>query len=323
MKMISFVVPVLNEEGNVDLAYQAIIDIMESRLKRFWFEIIFTDNHSTDKTFENLTRLAKQDHRVRAIRFSRNVGYQRSIHTGYSASLGDAVIQLDCDLQDPPGVIPTFVEKWEEGYKVVYGVRKSRCEFFATSLVRKLFYRLITRISDEPLPHDAGDFRLVDRKLVNVLKTTNETRPYIRGAISAMGFDQIGVPYDRDSRKKGQSKFPLRAMVGLAIDGILSQSIVPLRIAVWLGLLVSIITTLTAIGYLIGKLALGQDWPPGFATTTFLLLTAITLNAVFLGIIGEYLGRIFLQLRGRPFVIVESELNKPSAAVVNEAEESH
>ena len=321
MKIISFVIPVLNEEGNVDLAYQAIIDIMESRLGKYKFEIIFTDNHSTDKTFEKLTRLAKRDERVRVIRFSKNVGYQRSIYTGYSASLGDAAIQLDCDLQDPPGIIPTFVEKWEEGYKVVYGVRKSRREFFVTSLVRKLFYRLISRISEEPLPHDAGDFRLIDRKLIDVLKETNETRPYIRGAIAAMGFDQIGVPYDRESRKTGSSKFPLRAMIGLAIDGILSQSIVPLRIAVWLGLLVSIITTLIAIGYLVGKSIFGQDWPPGFATTTFLLLISITLNAVFLGIIGEYLGRIFLQLRGRPFVIIESELNKPSAAVLHDSEE--
>ena len=312
-RLISICVPVFNEERNIEPLYQALVPVMQQVSDRYDFELLFTDNHSTDRTFEVLADLASRDPRVRAIRFSRNFGFQRSIFTAYSNARGDAAVQIDCDLQDPPSLILDFLQKWEAGYQVVYGIRATRQEHWWMNVTRKIFYRLIDSLSEDPLPHDAGDFRLVDRRVLNELLKFEDYQPYLRGTIATLGFEQIGIPYARAERERGESKFSFGQLMALALDGILNHSVVPLRIATYLGLLISVTTFLGIVSYGIGRIVLGKDWPPGFATIVILILGSLSLNALFLGVIGEYLGRIYRQVKRRPLTIVERELNAPEA----------
>ena len=316
-RLITICVPVFNEEQNIRPLYEALLPVMEEVSGRYDFELLFTDNHSTDQGFQILEQLAQQDCRVRILRFSRNFGFQRSIATAYSNALGDAAVQIDCDLQDPPSLILNFIQKWEQGYQVVYGVRSIRKESWWMHSTRKLFYRLIDFLSEDKLPLDAGDFRLLDRRVLDELGKFEDYQPYLRGAIAAMGFNQIGIPYDRAERQRGQGKFSFGELMGLALDGILNHSVVPLRIATYLGLAVSVLTLLAIGGYGIGRLILRKDWPPGFATLIIMILGSLGLNALFLGIIGEYLGRIYRQVKHRPLTIVERVVNPGPAQSEN------
>ena len=308
-KLISLVVPVLNEEENIDLFWKGVNSAIEPLRASYDFEFVFTDNHSTDRTFELLAALAAKHPEVKVIRFSRNFGYQKSLLTGYTAARGDAAIQLDCDLQDPPELVAEFLRRWEEGNAVVYGVRTTRQESFAMQSVRRLYYRLVNALSEEPLPLDAGDFRLLDRRILDELEKHKDAHPYIRGLTATMGFKQAAVPYQRNARRHGVTKFPMKKMVELAVDGILNHSIVPLRIASYTAVIVGVVTTLLIGAYVIGSLFFGQSWPRGFTTLTVLQLFAICLNASFLGIIGEYLGRIYVEVKRHPLVIVEATAN--------------
>lgn len=308
-RLVSICVPVFNEAQNIQPLYEALLPVMEQVSDRYNFELLFTDNHSLDNSFEIIASLANKDNRVRALRFSRNFGFQRSILTAYMNASGDAAVQIDCDLQDPPSLILEFIRKWEDGYHVVYGVRSSRKESWWMTFIRKLFYRIIDSLSEDELPLDAGDFRLVDRCVLEELRNIDDSQPYLRGTIAALGFEQIGIPYDRSERQHGESKFSFGELIGLALDGILNHSVVPLRIATFTGLAISFMTLLGTIGYLVGRIALGKNWPPGFASVIILLLGSVSLNALLLGVIGEYLGRIYRQVKRRPLTIVEREVN--------------
>ena len=308
-KLISIVIPVYNEEENIHNAYTVVTSIMNELNGKYDYEIIFTDNHSNDRSFEILSTIAKQDSKVRIIRFSNNFGYQRSILTGYNFSKGNAAIQLDCDLQDPPELIPEFIKHWERGYNVVYGVRKSRQEKTLLNIFRKLFYRVINLVSEDFLPEDAGDFRLIDRNVLNVLKKFKSSRPYLRGAIASIGFNQIGIEYDRRKRRKGVSKFSISNLIGLGLDGISSHSVLPLRIATYFGLMVSCFTFILTCIYLVGKLFLYKTWPAGFTTIILLILSVLGIIPLMLGIIGEYIGRIVSEVTDRPSVIIEKTIN--------------
>lgn len=299
--LISICVPVYNEELNVKPFYRRVVSVIDRLSDRYSFEILFTDNHSTDSTFECLAELSDRDHRVRVIRFSRNFGFQRSILTNYINARGAAAIQLDVDRQDPPELIAEFLQRWESGYKVVYGVRRERPnESYWLHIARKIFYRLVDFLSEDALPHDAGDFRLVDRCVIDQLKQVSDQQPYLRGLIASMGFKQTGIIYDRAARERGSSKFNFMRLFGLALDGILQHSIVPLRIATFFGVIMSGITALGAVYYLVTRLFAGANWPPGFATGTLLTLLSIGMNALLLGIIGEYIGRIYKNVKRMP-----------------------
>jgi polyisoprenyl-phosphate glycosyltransferase len=308
-KLISLIIPVFNEENNIFPLYEGVLPVITNCANEYNFELVFTDNHSTDSTFQKLGELRKIDHRVRVFRFSRNFGYQKSILTGYLKARGDALIQLDCDLQDPPYLIPEFLKHWEDGCAVVYGVRRSRTEGTILNFARKLFYRLTNYLSEDELPVDVGDFRLIDKKVVAVLRQVDDAQPYLRGMIAAMGFKQHGIQYDRRGRERGQTNFRFKDLVGLALDGILNHSIIPLRMATFFGIGVSVLTLLAILGYVGGKLLLGFNWPSGFTTLTVLVLAGISVNALFLGIIGEYLGRIYRQVKKHPLVIIEATLD--------------
>ena len=240
---------------------------------------------------------------------SRNYGYQRSLLRLYKAASGDCAVQLDCDLQDPPELIPEMLARWREGHQVVYGIRRSLQDGFFTAMARRVFYRFVRAISHDDLPLNAGEFRLVDKVILTELQQVNDTTPYLRGLISAMGFSQVGIEYDRADRIAGESKFPLKSMIMLAVDGVLNHSLLPLRLASIAGLVIGLLSFLLTFGYLLGSLVLGQEWPAGFATTTILLLMSISINAIFMGIIGEYLGRIFLQSKNSSQPIVQTSLN--------------
>ena len=318
--LISLVVPVFNEEANIEHFWHELNLALAPLASRYEFEFVFTDNHSTDQTFTQLAALGARHGHVRVVRFSRNFGYQKSIFAGFSLCRGAAAIQMDVDLQDPPALIARFIEYWEQGYKIVYGVRDRRKESFLMESSRRIFYRLINALSPDPLPLDAGDFRLLDRQAINALLQHRDAHPYIRGTTAVMGFEQMAVPYARDARKFGETKFSFAKLVELAVDGILNHSIVPLRLASLIGILTGLLTVLLIAGYVIAHFVFGQLWPQGFATTTVLILSGICLNALLLGIIGEYLGRIYIQAKGHPLIIVEKAVNCAPAAMFERSE---
>jgi glycosyltransferase involved in cell wall biosynthesis len=307
--LISIVIPVYNEEANVAAAYTAVADVFSALTPHYDFEIVFTDNHSSDRTFERIVDIANLDPRVRAVRFARNFGFQRSVMTGYRLARGDAAIQIDCDLQDPPAVFPQFLALWAQGHDVVVGIRRFRDENILLQWSRKFYYRLLSKISSDNLMLDSGDFRLVDRSILDQLCRIDDASPYTRGLTSLLASNQAGVSYERAARKTGQSKFPLVKLIGLAIDGFVAHSTVPLRMASFAGLLIAFVTALASVFYLLGRLFFGMDWPEGFATTTILILFGISLNAIFLGVIGEYVGRIYEQVRTRPTTVIERSIN--------------
>jgi polyisoprenyl-phosphate glycosyltransferase len=307
MTMLSIVVPVYNEEGNIEPLYAAINSALRQIGDRYDWEFIFTDNCSTDGTFERLERLAAHDARVRVYRFIKNFGFQRSILTGYRLARGGAAIQIDCDLQDPPELIVDFVRLWEAGYKIVFGVRKSRPEAFYLRAMRHVFYRIISWLSTDDLPPDAGDFRLVDRCVIDLLHEYHDENPYLRGYIASLGYRQIGVAYDRAERRAGKSAFGLGSLITLALDGIVSHSIAPLRLASFVGFSLSIAAVLAIGVYLVRY---QTNWPAGFATLAILMLTSLAMNAVFLGIIGEYMARMYRQVKPGPLTIVDRFIDR-------------
>lgn len=306
--LISILVPVYNEEESIGPFYDAVSAVFDTLRKKYNFELLFTDNCSSDRTFQILSDLSGQDSRVRVLRFSRNFGFQRSVLTGYLNSRGEAAIQIDVDLQDPPSLIIEFLKLWDDGCDVVYGIRQSRQEGATISFARRLFYRFIDTMSDYPLPHDAGDFRLVDRRVIEQLKSFEDRSPYLRGSIASLGFNQVGIPYDRNARLTGSSKFRLTDLISLAIDGIVSHSTIPLRLATYCGFVVFVLSMIAGSGFIIGKLFFGSNWPSGFPTLVLLLLISIGLNALFMGILGEYIGRIYKNVRKEPITIVDKSL---------------
>ena len=230
MSLISIVIPVYNEEENVERVH-AEISAVFSKVDDIEIEFIFADNHSTDRSFDKLQMLAARDPRVRVLRYARNFGFNRSVLTGYRHAKGEAAIQFDCDLEDPPEVMLELIRLWRLGHDVVVGVRAVRQESRLLILLRRMYYRLINAISDEYHEIDAGDFRLIDRHILDQLRAIRDARPYVRGLTSEIARNQASVRYKRNKRLYGESKFGLRALVKLALEGIFSQSIAPLQLA--------------------------------------------------------------------------------------------
>jgi polyisoprenyl-phosphate glycosyltransferase len=314
--LISVIVPVFNEEDNVEKTY-AELKRATAELGDYRFEFLFTDNHSTDRTFQKLTKIAAADPEVRIARFARNFGFQQSVLTGYRLARGVAAIQIDADLQDPPSMFGPFLEKWREGYDVVVGVRRSRKEGLLLRRARRSYYGLMRRIGGPHLIPDGGDFRLIDRSVIERLRPIHEPHMYLRGLISSLARRQTGIPFDRSARLHNESKFRFRSLVRLAMDGIIAHSSLPLRISFYIGLAIATASVALASFYLLLRLFSHQMLPPGFTTTQILILFGIGLNSVFLGVLGIYVGRIYDQVRMRPPTII-SELvnfNQPLDAV--------
>jgi glycosyltransferase involved in cell wall biosynthesis len=308
LPLISIAIPVLNEADNLDALYERLNKLGNVMADRCRLEFIFTDNHSSDGTWSKISELAVRDPRVKAIRFSKNFGFQRSILANYIHASGDAVMQIDADLQDPPEMLEQFFELWKQGNHVVYGVRRKREEHESLTALRRMGYWVIDKISEYPIPRDAGDFRLVDRKVIEALKKHRTAHPYLRGMIAGMGFKQTGVPYDRQARTAGTSKFPFFQLVTLGLSGVFNHSVMPLRLSTYAGGFLVLASLLMTLYYLALKL-FQPDLPQGLASIHILVLFGIGFQALLLGLLGEYLLRIYLILRAEPVAIVEQSVN--------------
>ena len=314
-KLISIVTPCYNEEDNVEACYQAVRDLFDNELSAYDFEHIFCDNASTDDTESRLRDLAGRDKRVRVILNSRNYGAFPSLFNGILATKGDAVLLfLPADLQDPPELIPEFVRRWEEGYEVVYGIRKNREESFPLRSIRKIYYRIVNRLSEITLPLDVGEFQLVDRKVAQALRQFNDYFPYLRGIVASCGFKRIGIEYTWKKRERGKSKVNLYGLLEIGINGIISFSKVPLRLCVFLGFLLSGASILYALGSLlvmvVHKILYDTPIAPkGIPTIIVGMSLLFGIQLFFLGVLGEYIGAIHSQVRKGPLVIERERLN--------------
>jgi len=307
-KTISICIPAYNEAANLPTAIETVEKLFKTELAAYNLEIIVTDNASTDSTWAVIQAAATGRPHLRAFRFSRNFGYQNSIFAGLSHAQGDAVVELDADLEDPPQVILQFVQLWEKGFDVVYGVRRTRHASFGMKLVFKAFYRILNRLSDIKIPENSGDFRLLDRKVVNVLTALPERNLYLRGLVSYLGFKQTPVLYDRDPRLSGKSKFRLFNYLVLAIDALTAFSKTPLRMIGVLGSILFVVAMILVTNYLVGFICFGTPMP-GFTTLVVLTLFLHSITFIFLGILGEYLSRIFDDTKNRPRVVIAEALN--------------
>ena len=298
----SVVVPIWNEEKVIPELYRRVVNIMEST-NATW-ELICVDDGSRDKSLAMLLELHAKDPRVKVLQFSRNFGHQIAITSGADFAQGDAVIVMDADLQDPPEVVLQMIEKWRAGYEVVYAVRASRQGETKFKLwTASLFYRLLQRITDIHIPLDAGDFRLMDRRVVIAMRHLREQHRFMRGLSSWIGFRQIGIEYERAERYAGETKYPLRKMVRLATSAITGFSHVPLQLATYVGFTLATISLVAIIITIILRLS-GSSFFLGQATTLVSVLFLGGVQLIFLGIIGEYLGRIYDEVKQRPLYIV-------------------
>jgi glycosyltransferase involved in cell wall biosynthesis len=304
----SIVTPIYDEEGNINLLYNRILDVMSSQ-DDSW-ELIMVNDGSRDRSLELIEQLAIQDSRVKVINFARNFGHQIAVTAGIDYANGDAVILMDADLQDPPEVILDLIAKWREGYEVVYAIRAERQgESQFKIWTAKLFYRLIYRITDVNIPLDTGDFRLMDRKVVDVLRKMREHNRFIRGMTSWVGFKQTGVEYVRHARHSGETKYPLRKMIRFAWDAITGFSYFPLQVMIYVSALLGFLATATVPVIVLLRLFRGPDFFGGQATTIVLLLMVSSFQLFFLFILGQYVARIYDETRGRPLYVVTTTHN--------------
>jgi glycosyltransferase involved in cell wall biosynthesis len=298
---LSVVVPCYNEQESIHACHEKLTEVLSALQASY--EIVYVDDGSRDKTSELLEQIHARDPHVVVVRLSRNFGHQPAVTAGLSTSIGQAVVIIDADLQDPPELIPEMVKLWRSGYKVVYGIRRTRDGETPFKLwTAKAFYRVINSLSDVEIPVDTGDFRLIDRIVVNVFLQMPERHRLLRGMWSWIGFSQVGLPYQRAPRFAGETKYPLRKMLGLALDGIVSFSVVPLRLVTALGFL-SAGGAFIGIVYTLWVRLLTHSWVRGWAISFVGMLFMAGVQMLCLGILGEYIGRIYTESKQRPLFI--------------------
>ncbi len=305
-KLLTFVLPAYNEQDNIAPFHQALTSVLEGPLAAYEAEMIFVDDGSADETLPRLKALAMRDKRVRVISFSRNFGHQAALTAGMVKARGDAIVTMDCDLQDPPDLIPKLVEKWEQGCRIVYARRAERHDSFLKKWTAALYYRLLSRVAELRIPRQVGDFRLVDRVALDNLLRLDEHARYLRGMVAWLGFKHDFVDYDRPERQAGQTHYSLVKMVRLAMDGVLNFSFMPLRIAFWIGFL-SLLAAVAFLGYMLwDNLVRGVPYPL-YKWLTVMVFGFMGSQFMFLWIIGEYIGRIYNDVRRRPLYVIQEE----------------
>ena len=303
----SIIVPVYNEDEVLEELYRRVSTVMDE-VGEPW-ELILVDDGSKDRSAEMIGRLHERDGRVKGVSFSRNFGFQEAATAGLTYAIGDAVILSDADLQDPPEVIPEMIAKWREGNDVVYGVRAQRQgETWFKKFTAKAFYRLIHRITSIDIPRDTGDFRLMDRRVVEAIIQMPERNRFLRGMVPWVGFKQVGLPYERQPRYAGQSKFSsVRQMLPFAVNAITSFSYFPLRMATYLGFTIAGVSLLAILAVIALRLFGSRQALTGQATTLVAVLFLGGVQLISLGIIGEYLGRIYDEVKGRPLFLTREK----------------
>lgn len=305
--LISIIVPVYNEEAAIDIFFAEMRKFLATC--SYQYEIICVNDGSSDNTLDILKKYANEDKRIKAVSFSRNFGKERALYAGLKYSSGEAVIPIDVDLQNPPMTIKTFLEKWEEGYDIVYGVRENReNESRLRRFLSKKFYEFYNLISEQKAPYNAADFRLMDRKVVNAVLRIQEKHLFMKGIFNWVGYKSCPVLYNHADRAAGNSKFNFWKLWNLALDGITGSSTLPLKIWTFVGGGISFISFILALLYLIKNLIWG-DPVQGFTTLVILILFFGGIQLLALGIFGEYIGRIMLEVKNRPLYIVDEVIN--------------
>jgi dolichol-phosphate mannosyltransferase len=310
--MISVVVPCYNEAAVLDQLYRRLTAAAESWSEPF--EVIVVDDGSDAVTWRGLEAIHRRDPRWKTVRFSRNFGHQTAVSAGLAYASGDAVLVIDADLQDPPEELHRFIAKWRQGYEVVYAVRRKRKENVLKRACYAAFYRILAKLSPTPIPLDSGDFCLMDRRVVDLLTAMPERNRFVRGLRAWAGFRQTGLEYERDARAAGRPKYGLWKLVRLALDGLLSFSTAPLRLATGLGFLVTVLAAAGALFSFVQRIF--ADWfariglgpVPGYATIVISLLFLGGVQLICMGVIGEYVGRIYEEVKRRPLWVVRETL---------------
>ena len=310
--LLSVVVPVYNEQEVIAETAKRLRGVLDGMSVDY--EIVFVNDGSRDGTLSVLRPLCEADARLKLVNFSRNFGHQIAITAGMDMTRGDAVVVIDADLQDPPEVIPGMFERWKQGYEVVYGKRLSReGETFFKKFTAKVFYRFMARMTEVDMPVDTGDFRLLDRKVVDALRRTPERNRYVRGIVSWLGFKQCAYEYERHERFAGQTKYPLKKMLKLACDGLVSFSVKPLRWIMGSGVVLSVLSVLYLVYILIASLCGVAMLSAGLYAMLGLIVLLLGVVMVFLGVLGEYIGRIYDESKARPLYLVSDTVNIEAA----------
>jgi len=303
---LSVVVPSKNEEAVLRQTHERLTRVLEHDITDF--EIVYVDDGSTDSTFNLLCEIQNKDRRAKVVQLSRNFGQQVAITAGIEHASGSAVVVIDADLQDPPEVIPLMIERWREGFDVVYGLRIKRDgETLFKLSSAKAFYWFVNHVSSMPIPADTGDFRLMDRKVIDALLRMPERDRFLRGMVNWVGFKQVAVPYERYSRQAGETKYPFLRMLRLAMDGVTSFSMLPLKMATWLGFSASTIAMIL-ICYAMFVHAFTSRWITGWTSLFIAVLFMGGAQLICLGIIGEYIGRVYGETKNRPLYFVQQRV---------------
>lgn len=301
----SVIIPVFNEQENIPEAYRRLTEVFKDIT--YDYEFIFVNDGSTDGSLGEIKLLSEQDIKVKYLDFSRNFGHQIAITAGMDFSSGDSVIIIDADLQDPPELIPRLIEERKKGFDVVYAIRhKRKGESFLKKLTAALFYRVFSRVTNINIPLDVGDFRLIDRKVLDSLKTIREKSRFIRGLVSWVGYKQTGISYDREKRMTGRTKYHFLKMLRFSMDGITSFSTLPLKIATILGCLISCFSFFIGVYFIFVKLFTNK-LIQGWITLLDSILFLGGIQLIFLGIIGEYIGRIYEEVKNRPLYLIKEK----------------
>lgn len=308
-KLISYVFPIFNESGNIDLLFETLSNLLQG-YDIYNYEIIFVNDGSKDDSLMKLIKIQELDSRVIILDFSRNFGHQIAVTAGIDYAQGDAIIIMDSDMQDPPAISFKLLEKWENGFDVVYAQRNSRKDTLFKRITAKAFYKLLHTLSDINIPQNTGDFRLIDRKIANELMKFKEHNRFLRGLISFIGFRQTAVQFDRDARHSGNTSYPLKKMIKFAQDGILSFSSAPLKLISRIGYLLSGVSVIGIIYALLMYIFDQQRTVPGWTFIVISIFLIGGIQLVMLGVLGEYIGRIYTESQGRPLYMIQNIYKK-------------
>lgn len=304
-QLISYVFPIYNEEGNIELLYKTMKKLLATQ-DSYTYELLFINDGSRDASLELLLKMQKKDSRVSVIDFSRNFGHQIAVTAGLDYAQGDAVIIMDSDMQDPPTVSLELIEKWEEGFDVVYAQRRTRKDTFFKKLTADLFYRTLQKLADIDIPRNTGDFRLIDRKVVDEMKRFKEHNRFLRGMVSYVGFNQTAVLFDRDERHAGETGYPLSKMLKFAADGIFSFSTYPLKFIRNLGFIIATLAFLGVLYAVVMRIFFPEITIEGWTFIVISILFMGGVQLIMLGVLGSYIGRIYTEAQDRPLYMIRS-----------------